>query len=172
MSGRCPSIGFGGGCHWCTEAVFSALRGVEGVEQGFIRSDAPDDSFSEAVRVTWHPEDIPLDVLIEIHLRTHASTSDHKMRGKYRSAIYAMDDAQARDAKAILERLRDSEGEDYVTRVLLFDAFRPSDDRFHRYAEKNAGNQFCTRYIDPKLAKLRANHAGFLKQEEAINERT
>ncbi|MGJ8671076.1 MAG: peptide-methionine (S)-S-oxide reductase, partial [Oceanococcus sp.] len=42
-------IGFGGGCHWCTEAVFNALRGVEQVSQGFIKSDPPHDSFSEAV---------------------------------------------------------------------------------------------------------------------------
>ncbi|MBW3245476.1 peptide-methionine (S)-S-oxide reductase [Epibacterium sp. DP7N7-1] len=166
-----PAIGFGGGCHWCSEAVFAALRGVETVEQGFIRSTAPDDSFSEAVRVRWDPVEIPLDVLIEVHLRTHASTSDHKMRGKYRSAIYVMDDVQARDAKAILERLRKSEGEAYITRVLPFAGYKASDDRFHRYAEKNAGNQFCTRYIDPKLDRLRATHSRFLNDEEKINER-
>lgn len=171
MSGDRLSIGFGGGCHWCTEAVFAALRGVETVEQGFIRSIAPDDSFSEAVVVAWNPDEIPIDVLIEIHLRTHASTSNHKMRGKYRSAIYAMDDAQARDAGAILEKLRDSEGEEYVTRVLPFAGFKASDHRFHNYAEKNAGNQFCTRYIDPKLDRLRATHSRFLNEKERIDER-
>ena len=46
MSAEVQRIGFGGGCHWCTEAVFAALRGVICVEQGFIRADAPDDNFS------------------------------------------------------------------------------------------------------------------------------
>ena len=48
-------IGFGGGCHWCTEAVFQSLRGVTEVEQGFIKSHAPHDRYSEAVVVTYHP---------------------------------------------------------------------------------------------------------------------
>jgi len=88
-------IGFGGGCHWCTEAVFQALNGVQKVEQGFIRSDPPQDSFSEAVIVTFDSKILSLETLIEVHLRTHASTSSHKMRGKYRSAIYIFDNQQA-----------------------------------------------------------------------------
>ena len=103
-----PSIGFGGGCPWGTDAVFASLRGARAVEQGFIRAHAPDDSFSEAVVVTWAPNEISLAVLIEVHLRTHASTSDHKMRGKYRSAIYTYSDDQARAAGAILDHLEEA----------------------------------------------------------------
>jgi len=95
-------IGLGGGCHWCTEAVFQALRGVERVEQGFIRSTAPHDGWSEAVIVHFDPAVIDLKTLIEVHLRTHASTSEHSMRGKYRSAVYAFDPQQADDAQAVL----------------------------------------------------------------------
>ena len=158
-----PTIAFGGGCHWCTEAVFAALRGVAEVRQGFVRAPAPDDAFSEAVWITYDPALIPLGVLVEIHLRTHASTSDHKMRGKYRSAVYATSDGQAGAARRILDRLAERDGLAYVTRVLRFDGFRSSDPRFHGYAERNAGNQFCTRYIDPKLARLRADYADHLK---------
>jgi peptide-methionine (S)-S-oxide reductase len=161
-----PRAGFGGGCHWCTEAVFAALRGVVEVRQGFIRSHPPDDALSEAVLVTWEPEAIPLEVLVEIHLRTHASSSDHSMRGKYRSAVYTVSAAQAGAVDRILARLRTTAGVGLVTRVLPFAAFEPSDPRFHGYAEKNAGNQFCTRYIDPKLAKLRADYARYLRPED------
>jgi peptide-methionine (S)-S-oxide reductase len=156
-----PRVGFGGGCHWCTEAVFAALRGVE-VQQGFIRATPPDDSFSEAVLITWNPALIPLCALVEIHLRTHASTSNHKLRGKYRSAIYTVSAEQAREAERFLAARRASDAADYVTRVLRFEAFRSSDTRFQNYAEKNAGNQFCTRYIDPKLEKLRGDYRRFL----------
>ena len=161
-----PAIGFGGGCHWCTEAVFAALRGVTELRQGFIRPDPPDDAPSEAVLMRYDPDAIPLDVLVEIHLRTHSSASNHKMRGKYRSAVYTFSADQARAVRGILARISTREEQAYVTRVLPFRGFDASDPRYHAYAARNAGNAFCTRYIDPKLARLRAEYAGFVKEEE------
>jgi len=80
-------VAFGGGCYWCTEAVFQSLIGVEKVAQGFISSEGKNDSFSEAV-IVYFNEKITLKTLIEIHLHTHKSTKEHSMRTKYRSAIY------------------------------------------------------------------------------------
>jgi peptide-methionine (S)-S-oxide reductase len=76
-------IGFGGGCHWCTEAYFQSLTGVDKVEQGWISSTAPDDTFSEAVIVYYNPAIIPLKILIAVHLHTHAATKNHSFRKKY-----------------------------------------------------------------------------------------
>jgi len=148
ISADLQQIGLGGGCHWCTEAVFASLRGVTRVEQGFIRADAPDDNFSEAVVLTFHAEQISLGALIEIHLRTHSSTSNHSMRRKYRSAVYAMDEVQAEAARCVLAALAPGFASPLTTRVLPFRGFQG-------YAEKNAGGPFCTAYIDPKLALLR-----------------
>jgi len=67
-------IGLGGGCHWCTEAVFLSLRGVTSVKQGFIRSTSPNCSFSEAVIVQFDNAEISQEVLIEVHLRKHSAT--------------------------------------------------------------------------------------------------
>jgi peptide-methionine (S)-S-oxide reductase len=156
-------IGFGGGCHWCTEAVFASLGGVLRVEQGFIRADAPDDNFSEAVVLTFQPEKISLASLIEIHLRTHSSTSNHVMRRKYRSAIYVMDEAQAEAAQSILTEVEPGFDAPLVTRILPFRAFKASEERFQRYAEKNAGGPFCRTYIDPKLALLRKEFGSLLR---------
>ncbi|WP_306112716.1 peptide-methionine (S)-S-oxide reductase [Roseovarius sp. MMSF_3305] len=152
-------IGLGGGCHWCTEAVFDGLRGVVRVEQGFIRASVPDDSWSEAIIVHFNPDMIPLETLIEVHLRTHASTSNHKMRGKYRSAVYAMEPGHIPHLKGILRELQDDFEMPLVTRVLDFQGFKPSEDRFQNYHRKNAGGPFCTRYIDPKLDLLRRDYA-------------
>ena len=126
-------VGFGGGCHWCTEAVFQALTGVELVEQGYIASDPPDDSFSEAVLVTFDPAIIPLDVLIEIHVRTHASTSAHSMREKYRSAIYVTGKQQEMEAQEALRSQATSFDKPIITRVLCCRAFNPSAERFVDY---------------------------------------
>ena len=153
------AIGLGGGCHWCTEAVFQALRGVERVDQGFISADPPDDAFSEAVLVTFDPDTIPLDALIEVHLRTHAATSEHSMRGKYRSAIYFGGAEQAKRARDALDRLALEFDAPLVTRVLSRRAFKPSDERFHDYYSTDPDRPFCRAYIDPKLALLRERFA-------------
>ncbi|MTI45946.1 peptide-methionine (S)-S-oxide reductase [Roseibium hamelinense] len=148
-------IGFGGGCHWCTEAVFQQLRGVLSVEQGFIASAPPADIHSEAVIVSFDPHVISVEVLAEVHLRTHASTAAHSMRGKYRSAIYAFDEGQQEETSALVAKLQpDFEGA-LITQVLPFVSFKASDERFQNYYAQGPDRPFCTRYIDPKLDLLR-----------------
>ena len=158
-----PQAGFGGGCHWCTEAVFQALKGVVEVHQGFIASDAPDDALSEAVMVSWDPLQITLQDLIAVHLATHSSTSNHRLRSRYRSAIYVTDDADGAAARAELARLSLETGSEFITRVLPLRRFAASDVSFHDYYNRNRGGQFCESYIEPKLALLRQRHAHLQK---------
>ena len=152
-------IGLGGGCHWCTEAVFQSLRGVIHVSQGYIRSVPPHDAWSEAVVVRFDPREIDLQTLIEIHLRTHASTSAHKMRGKYRSAIYAFGETQRVQAAAALQALQQGFDKPLQTRVLSHEAFKPSDTRFQDYYATDPERPFCQTHIDPKLQLLRDRFA-------------
>lgn len=147
-------VGFGGGCHWCTEAVFQSVRGVERVEQGFIASTAPHDTWSEAVIVHYDADAVALSVLIEAHLHTHASTSAHSMRRRYRSAIYCFDAAQAQQAETELTRLQTDFNAALVTQVLPYAAFKASDSRFKNYYANNSGRPFCRAYISPKLLRL------------------
>ena len=154
------SAGFGGGCHWCTEAVFQSLRGVLEVNQGFIASGPPHDSFSEAVAVTWDPAIITFEDLIAVHLATHSSTSRHKMRGKYRSAVYVHDPADGEAAHRIIGRIAQQTDSAFVTEVLPFQAFKPSDARFKDYYARNRNGPFCEAYIEPKLALLRQRFVG------------
>lgn len=156
-------IGFGGGCHWCTEAVFQSLRGVEKVEQGFIKAGPPHDSFSEAVLVEFDPAIIPLEVLIEVHLVTHASTSEHKMRGKYRSAIYVFDFRQASESQRALKILEQGFDQPLVTQILENREFKLSDQRFQNYYLSNPDRPFCKSYIDPKLKLLTARFSSNCK---------
>lgn len=159
--------GFGGGCHWCTEAVFQSLRGVVGVSQGFIASEPPHDSFSEAVAVTWDPAAITFDDLIAVHLATHSSTSRHKMRGKYRSAVYVHDAADGEAARRSIDMIARQTGSGFVTEVLPFGVFRPSDARFADYYARNRDGPFCNAYIEPKLALLRQRFARLQARDAA-----
>lgn len=151
-------IGLGGGCHWCTEAVFQSLRGVTSVEQGYISSTGKNNSFSEAVIVSYNPLTIELKDLIEIHLHTHKSTSAHSFREKYRSAVYYFDNSQKPIIKSYLNELnRDFENE-LITQVLKFHAFKASRTELINYYLNNPEKPFCKRYIHPKLDLLRKKY--------------
>lgn len=148
-------VGFGGGCHWCTEGVFQALRGVARVEQGFVQSDAPADSCSEGVIVTFDPLVIPLATLCEVHLRTHSAARARSPRDKYRSAIYIFDDSQRQEAELAIARFAEEFGKPAHTMVLPFRGFEASDERYQNYYLTDPSRPFCRRFIDPKLNYIR-----------------
>lgn len=152
-------VGLGGGCHWCTEGVFQMLKGVAQVDQGFILSDPPSDTWAEGVIVHFDPTAIDLTLLIEVHLRTHSATTDFVAKGKYRSAIYIHDDVQEQRAVEAIRSLQ-SDFEDTIgTRILPFRKFKRSDERFRNYYATDPQRPFCKRFIDPKLDFIRRNFA-------------
>lgn len=162
-------IGFGGGCHWCTEAVFQSLRGVEKVEQGFVASTDKNDTFSEAVIVHFSANCVTLKDLIEIHLLTHKSTSSHSMRQKYRSAVYTFSDGQITRAKEILQKLQQNFDRPLITKVLPFVIFIPSDEQFVDYYYKNPKKPFCQKYIQPKLQLVLKQFSNVVDFEKLVS---
>ncbi|GAA4351330.1 peptide-methionine (S)-S-oxide reductase [Kangiella taiwanensis] len=163
MTVKKEHIGFGGGCHWCTEAVFANLKGVSDVKQGWIASDGDASSFSEAVLLRFDPDAIPMKDLIHIHLLTHSSTSMHAFREKYRSAVYTFNPAQASEAKSLIAQLANADDKRYITQVLPFRDFKLNDEKYQQYYLKHADKPFCKTYIDPKLAKLKSRYSRHLK---------
>ncbi len=155
---KLEKIGLGGGCHWCTEAVFDALRGVTTVEQGYISSFDEFEAYSEAVIVHYDPDIIRLQDLIEIHLHTHKSTSNHSFRKKYRSAIYYFEASKKEEIQHILKGLQSDFELPIITLVLPFNDFVSSSEEFVQYYNKNPEKPFCKRYIHPKLELLRKKY--------------
>ena len=150
-------IGLGGGCHWCTEAVFQSVEGVVKVEQGYISSDTPADSFSEAVIVHYLPKKVNLERLLEIHLHTHNATSNHSFREKYRSAVYCFSEEEIPIVEKIFKNLQNQFEEPLVTQVLRFKGFEASREEIQDYYKKNPDAPFCKRYIEPKLLYIKNN---------------
>ncbi|WP_419211930.1 peptide-methionine (S)-S-oxide reductase [Maribacter sp. X9] len=147
-------IGFGGGCHWCTEAVFKSLKGVTEVEQGFIApKDNPKD-YSEAVIVHFEEDQIRLDDLIAIHLYTHQSTKNHTLRYKYRSAVYFFGDQHEVIIIKIMKRLQKEFVEPIITKILPFGGFTSSEEKFQNYYYSDTRKPFCKTHISPKIALL------------------
>jgi len=165
------SIGLGGGCHWCSEAIFEHLKGVLKVEQGWIKPKEID-SFSEAVIVTFDTDHISLDTLIEIHLYTHSSTSNHQFRKKYRSAIYTFDKTQFEVAKEILQTKQKLFDKRLITQVYCFLEFRSNEEQYLHYYQKNSSKQFCQVHIEPKLQLLLKKYSQHYKKDNNANTKT
>lgn len=155
-------IGFSGGCHWCTEAIFKQLKGVMKVRQGYISSISPLNSFSEAIIVTYNPSKINLYDLIEIHLNTHASTKNHSFRDKYRSAVYYFNNSQSEAITKSIENLRVKNSKNYITKVLKFSEFNESRAQIQDYYYKHPEAPFCKRYILPKITLLKKNYSSLI----------
>ncbi len=161
-------IGLGGGCHWCTEAIFQSLRGVLRVQQGWISAiRAP--AYSEAVIVHFDPGIISLATLVAVHLHTHSATSDHGMRHKYRSGVYAFDETQQSEVARLLEGYQADFAAPLVTKAYGFRAFRENTEEFTNYYYRNPGKPFCQNWISPKL-QLLMDRFGSSVDPQKINE--
>tara|TARA_R110002020_G_scaffold430221_4_gene639870 strand:- start:86 stop:583 length:498 start_codon:yes stop_codon:yes gene_type:complete len=151
---KSAKIGLGGGCHWCTEAVFQQIKGVNKVEQGYIASEGKAKEYSEGILVHYNPENVSLKELIEIHLHTHKSTSEHSFRTKYRSAVYYFNREEENSIKNILLELQSNFNTNIITQILPMLSFKLSRESIRDYYKKHPEAPFCKRYIEPKLNLL------------------
>jgi peptide-methionine (S)-S-oxide reductase len=159
-------IGFGGSCHWCTEAIFRSLKGVINVDQGWIMSAEDGGFYSEAVLVSHNSDLIPLDILIAIHLHTHSCTAIHSMRSKYRSAVYFLNHTQADQATQIINRLQHDFVKPIITEVLEFKEFRLNTADYLNYYYANPEKPFCKNIVDPKLKDMIRRFASHVDMEK------
>lgn len=160
------TLGVGGGCHWCTEAVFLVLDGVSKVEQGYIASEEPHCAYSEAVIVHYDPKRLRLADLIQVHLATHSSRSDHSLRWKYRSAVYFSDTGLKADIEEVLQDLQP-----HVTQALFLKDFRPSEKRYHSYFYRFPDKPFTRCHIRPKLKLLSERFPDLLKRSNLLRQK-
>jgi len=147
-------IGFGGSCHWCTEAIFCSLKGVVAVDQGWIASNDNSNYFSEAVVVNYDADKISLKALIAIHLHTHSCTAMHARRIKYRSAIYTLDKAQMGESIKIIKELQSEFDQPIITEVVEFKDFKLNKADYLNYYYSNPDKPFCKNVVDPKLKEM------------------
>ena len=143
----------GGGCHWCTEAVFESLKGVTNVDQGWASSSGEYSEYSEAVMLSVNISKISVKTVLEAHLLTHSSTANHSMRNKYRSAVYVNNAEQASQVERCLFELSSNFDKPLVTKILSLKKFK-SNSQYHNYYYQNPNRGFCQRYISPKLGLI------------------
>ena len=134
-----------------------------------MKSKFPHDTYSEAVVLEFDKSIIPAQVLLEIHLRTHSSTSQHKLRSKNRSAVYFFEtnetDFEFKTLQKFIERHQDQFKNPAISMVLRLVEFKLNESKYLDCYKKNRNNQFCKRYIDPKLAKVQSEFISFMSSK-------
>lgn len=152
----------GGGCFWCTEAVFKMLRGVVSVMPGYAES-------AEVVKIEYDSEKISYKDLLTVFFATHDPTTLNRQGNdigtQYRSIILYTDDEQKLAAKKFIKELNLSStaGKPIVTELKPLDKFYEAESYHKDYYAKNKDKPYCQLVINPKLEKLRQKFAEMLK---------
>jgi peptide-methionine (S)-S-oxide reductase len=171
---------FGGGCFWCTEAVFQRLAGVEKVVSGYAGGKAADPSYeavctgrtghAEVIQVTFDPQVISYADLLEVFFSTHDPTTMNRQGNdvgtQYRSVIFYHDERQRETAETVKRQLAAS-GEytkPIVTEITPYAEFFAAEDYHQNYYNLNSRQPYCQMIISPKLDKLRQKFSRKLKK--------
>ena len=172
----------GGGCFWCTEAVFAALRGVTSVLPGYMGGHDPaptyekvcrgDTGHAEVVQIAFDPVQIDYATLLTVFFATHDPTmlnrQGHDVGTQYRSVIFCHDAAQEAEAAALIRRFND-EGlwpNLIVTELAPAATFHEAEAYHHRYFARNPHQGYCMAVVAPKVAKLRQGFAALLAEAD------
>lgn len=165
----------GGGCFWCTEAVFQQLRGVKSVTSGYCGGSVPQPTYeqvcskqsghAEVVQIEFDPASIGFADILEVFFRTHDPTTLDRQGNdsgpQYRSVIFYHNDEQRLTAEQVKQSL-DSTGDfpgPIVTAIEPAAEFYPAEGYHQNYFSTNPRQPYCSFVIAPKIEKFRKSFA-------------
>ena len=167
----------GGGCFWCTEAIFEDLKGVISVIPGYAGGDMNNPTYkdicnggtghAEVIKIAFDPCQITYKTLLEVFFATHDPTTLNRQGNdtgtQYRSIILYTAPEQKDGAERFIAEL-DKEGEKVVTELKPFEAFYEAEKYHHNYYQKNPEKTYCQIVINPKLEKVQEEFDKLLKK--------
>lgn len=172
-------IVFGGGCFWCTEAVFTMLKGVISVESGYAGGATKNPTYeqicngdtghAEVIKTEYDADVISLETLLTVFFASHDPTTKNRQGNdvgtQYRSIILYENEEQKTIAEKFVAELNASheKGAPITTEIKILDAFYPAEDYHKNYYEQNKNQAYCQVVINPKLAKVQKEFAKLLK---------
>ncbi len=173
------TITLGGGCFWCTEAVFDRVRGITDVESGYANGHVPRPTYeqvcsgstghNEVVKLEFDPEAISLREILEIFFVIHDPTTPNRQGNdvgtQYRSGIYTTDAAQTQVAREVIAEIEKSGTyrSPVVTEVDALDSYWPAEDYHQDYFQHHPNQGYCAFVVGPKVEKFRKTFAQHLK---------
>jgi peptide-methionine (S)-S-oxide reductase len=186
MSDKLETATFGAGCFWCVEAVFQELGGVRQVVSGYSGGGVENPTYeqvcmgrtghAEVVQITFDPEVISYQELLEVFWRIHDPTTLNRQGAdagtQYRSMIFYHSEEQ----RATAERSKsEAEGskiwpDPIVTEISPMRGFFDAEEYHQRYYLRNPYQGYCSAVIDPKVRKFRKEFQGLLKSGGALSQ--
>ncbi|RZL65716.1 MAG: peptide-methionine (S)-S-oxide reductase [Variovorax sp.] len=171
------TIVLGGGCFWCTEAVFDRVQGVTDVESGYSNGETVNPSYeqvctgrtghNEVVKVQFDTAQISLRELLEIFFVVHDPTTLNRQGNdtgtQYRSGIYVTDAAQAEVAKDVIREASKTYRSPIVTEVLPLANYSTAEAYHQDYFLNNPNQGYCAFVVGPKVEKFQKTFAARVK---------
>ena len=170
---------FGGGCFWCTEAVFKMMKGVSSVVPGYAGGTVPNPTYmhvatgktghAECVKIEYDPEAVKYRDLLLVFFGSHDPTTVNRQGNdigtQYRSVVFYTSNEQKADAEQLIAEINRSNthGAPVVTDVEPLTTFYEAEDYHHNYFANNPSNPFCQIIINPKLEMVQKEFAALLK---------
>ena len=171
---------FGGGCFWCTEAIFLRIKGVKNVVPGYIGGDLENPTYkdicsgltghAEVVKITYDSTQISLKDLLQIFFMTHDPTTINRQGNdigtQYRSSIFTDNKKEIKIIKTFVFDLENKKifKNNIVTRIENKLNFYEAEKYHHDYYNLNKNAPYCSAVISPKLKKFIDNGRNFLKE--------
>lgn len=169
------------GCFWCTEAMFSRVKGIKSVIPGYSGGKTRNPSYeqvctgitghAETIQIGYDPKIISFEKILDIFWHTHDPTTLNRQGNdvgtQYRSAIFYHDKNQKNIAEKSKKEL-EKEGvfkNPIVTEIIPYSNFYPAEDYHKEYYENNRNAPYCSFVIDPKIQKLLQKYSDKIKQE-------
>jgi peptide-methionine (S)-S-oxide reductase len=170
----------GGGCFWCTEAVFDDLDGVERVESGYSGGAIPNPTYqqvctgttghAEVIQVEFDPRVVSFKEILEVFFTVHDPTTLNRQGAdvgtQYRSVIFYHDEEQKRVAEEVIRELDEARvwNTAVVTELAPFETFYRAEDYHQEYFRLNGEQPYCRMVVAPKVAKFRQHYSEKLKK--------
>ncbi|MGD1007481.1 MAG: peptide-methionine (S)-S-oxide reductase MsrA [Ignavibacteriaceae bacterium] len=172
---------FGSGCFWCTETIFDGLKGVHSVVSGYSGGNIPNPSYeavcsgktghAEVCQITYDPQIISYDELLEIFWKTHNPTTLNQQGNdigtQYRSVIYYHNEEQKKKAEHYKDELNKTGAwnNPVVTEITVFSKFYKAEEYHQHYFARNPYQGYCSFIIAPKVEKFRKVFKNKLKSQ-------
>ena len=168
QAGPTEVIALAGGCFWCTEAVYVAVKGVLDVESGYSNGHDPAPHYesvcsgrtghAEVVKLVYDPAQVSLRALLEVFFAVHDPTTlnrqGHDIGTQYRSGIYWTTPEQAQVAQAVMDELAGQFSSPIVTELAPLANYHPAEPYHQDFFERNPNQGYCLAVAAPKVAKL------------------
>ena len=174
-----PTIVLGGGCFWCTEAVFVQVKGITDVESGYSNGQTKNPSYeqvcsgttghNEVVKLTYDPAQISLRQILEIFFLVHDPTTLNRQGNdsgtQYRSGIYTTTPEQQQEAQKMVGQMTQDKlfGKPVVTEVIALDNYSAAEAYHQDFFEKNPNQGYCVAVAGPKVAKFRKTFSDLVR---------